>query len=342
MHTPSTSSPLGITLGCPASIGPELILKLYKDYLLPSNRRIVVLGNRNILEYYTSLFAWDIPIHSWQPGHPIDSDVLHVYEVDSFPIEQLQPGHPNIHTGKIMAQYIETGISLCQQNIFSGLVTCPICKETLNQAGYDYPGHTEMLATVTKTPHYGMMLAGPKLRVTLVTIHCPFHTIPEKLSVSRIIDTIQLTHDSLTGDFGINSPRIGIAALNPHAGENGLFGDEETRIIQPAAKHCRQQGLDVSDPLPADTIYHSAANGHYDAIVSMYHDQGLIPFKLLHFSDGVNITMGLPIVRTSVDHGTAYDIAGKNIADPQSLLAAIEAAHLISANRKKRITTSNN
>jgi 4-hydroxythreonine-4-phosphate dehydrogenase len=213
-------------------------------------------------------------------------------------------------------------------------VTCPISKASLNQAGYSFPGHTEMLAALTGSTRYVMMMAGSRLRVTLATIHCPLSSVPLSLKRTDLADLIRLTHAALCGDFGIAVPRIAVAALNPHAGESGLFGREEETIIRPAIEDMQAQGVEVQGPFPPDTIFHKAAEGHYDVVICMYHDQGLIPFKLLHFKDGVNVTLGLPIVRTSVDHGTAYDIAGKGVADPASLAAAVEMADLIATNRK--------
>ena len=212
------------------------------------------------------------------------------------------------------------------------MVTCPISKLSLREAGYPYPGHTEMLAALTGAPRVRMMMAGDRLRVVLVTIHEPLGRVSGLLSTDTVRDCIEMTADSLRHDFGLRCPRIAVAALNPHAGEGGLFGDEEGRIIQPAVVASADCG-EVSGPWPPDTVFHQAAAGRYDAVIAMYHDQGLIPFKLLHFQDGVNVTLGLPIVRTSVDHGTAYDIAGQGKADPSSLAAAVRLARTIVANR---------
>ncbi|MBN1626940.1 MAG: 4-hydroxythreonine-4-phosphate dehydrogenase PdxA, partial [Deltaproteobacteria bacterium] len=180
-----------------------------------------------------------------------------------------------------------------------------------------------------------MMLAGERLRVTLVTIHCALKDVPYKINKENILRTIRITQRALKDDFGIKEPRIAVAALNPHAGESGMFGTEEEEIIIPAVREAEKEGINVQGPLPADSLYFKAASGGFDAVVNMYHDQGLIPLKMLHFSDGVNITLGLPIIRTSVDHGTAYDIAGKGVADPASLKAAIRMAAEIAVNRGK-------
>jgi 4-hydroxythreonine-4-phosphate dehydrogenase len=215
------------------------------------------------------------------------------------------------------------------------MVTCPINKALMNTSGYPFEGHTQLIADLTGTADYVMMLAGARLRVTLVTIHCALRDVPNRINKENILKTIRITHEALRYDFGIGKPRIAVAALNPHAGESGLFGSEEEAIILPAVNSAREEGMDVAGPLPADSLYYKAASGGFDAVVNMYHDQGLIPLKLLHFSDGVNVTLGLPIVRTSVDHGTAYDIAGKGIADPASLKAAIKMAAEIAKNRRR-------
>jgi 4-hydroxythreonine-4-phosphate dehydrogenase len=215
------------------------------------------------------------------------------------------------------------------------MVTCPISKELMHRAGYKFDGHTELLAHLTRTKDYVMMLAGDRLRVSLVTTHCALREVPERLSKELVEKTIIITYGALRGDFAITDPKLAVVALNPHAGESGLFGREDEGIIRPAVEAARKGGLQVDGPFPADTVFYQAANGRYDAVVAMYHDQGLIPLKLLHFPDAVNITLGLPIIRTSVDHGTAYDIVGKDMADPSSLVAAIKmAAKIVEARRR--------
>ncbi|NNK94277.1 MAG: 4-hydroxythreonine-4-phosphate dehydrogenase PdxA, partial [Desulfobacterales bacterium] len=218
-----------------------------------------------------------------------------------------------------------------------GIATCPISKTALNNAGYNFPGHTELLADRTGSKQVAMMMAGSQLRVTLATIHCSLAEIPSLLSKKKIVDLITLTNASLHDDFNLLNPRIAVAGLNPHGGEDCLFGSEEQKIIAPAVRIAADSGIDVNGPYSPDTVFNKAVSGSFDAVICMYHDQGLIPFKLLHFSDGVNVTLGLPIVRTSVDHGTAYDIAGKGIADCRSLSAAITMASLISSNRRNSV-----
>jgi len=247
----------------------------------------------------------------------------------------MQWGKPDIRTGKAMAGYIEEGVRLVQDGTLSAMVTCPITKSALKLAGYDYPGHTEMLAHLIGSRQHLMIMAGKRLNVALVTIHEPISRIAGLLTVEKVTECIRLTAQALRNDFGLDKPRIAVAALNPHAGEQGMFGEEEVTVISPAVAACSSEGS-ISGPWPPDTVFHRALAGDFDAVIAMYHDQGLIPFKLVHFSDGVNVTLGLPIVRTSVDHGTAYDIAGQGRADCSSLRAAFELAAEIAYNRKSK------
>lgn len=322
-------------MGCPVGIGPEIILSYFKtfDNTLPFSP--VVIGDIEILSSTARKLKIDMECVSWQPNTPLISGTIPVHPVSKLDPAMMQWGKPNQETGLAMAHYIESGVELVLNGILDGITTCPIAKISLQQAGYNYPGHTEMLAQLSNSKHFAMMLAGDKLRVTLATIHCPFAEIHHLLNENLILELIRITHRSLKTDFGISRPRLGIAGLNPHAGENGIFGREEIDIIKPAVTAAQQEGIDAQGPFPPDTVFFKAANGQFDCVVCMYHDQGLIPFKLLHFSDGVNVTLGLPIVRTSVDHGTAYDIAGQGIADHQSLAAAVNLAYIISSNRKK-------
>jgi 4-hydroxythreonine-4-phosphate dehydrogenase len=328
------SLPLAITMGCPVGIGPEIILKFFASSRnwtsLPVP--VVVIGSRRILEWCSRSLNISALIADWKPGDILKEGVVSVFEPEGSPAldcSLLQFGSPGKDTGLAMASYIEAAVELTRGEVLGGIITCPIAKSTLNMAGYAYPGHTEMLAFLCRTSDYAMMMAGDTLRVTLVTIHTGLAEVSQALSIETIIHLIYLTADSLQNDFGISSPRIAVAGLNPHAGEDGLFGDEEETIIKPAVEQMKKAGCNVDGPYPPDTVFHKAVNGAFDAVVCMYHDQGLIPFKLLHFEDGVNVTIGLPIVRTSVDHGTAYDIAGQGKANPASLVAAVNMASSI-------------
>ncbi len=248
-------------------------------------------------------------------------------------------GQPNsAHAGAII-RWIETGVGLALSGQVGGLVTAPIAKAPLYEAGFKFPGHTEFLAELTAgAPLTGsrgpvMMLTAGDLRVSLVTIHTPISAVPEALSVEAILAAARVTVQALKQDFGILSPRLAVAGLNPHAGEDGGIGREEIEVIRPAVDVLRAEGVDVRGPSPADSLFHAEARTRYDAVLCMYHDQALIPVKMLDFWGGVNVTLGLPIVRTSPDHGTAFDIAGRGVARPDSLVQAILLADQIAGRR---------
>ena len=325
-----------ITMGDPAGIGPEVILKALLQGDVYQICRPIVLGDINVLRMVSKklgpLSFHTIETPSEVTGNPGLVDVISVSNLkrDSF-----VPGRPTVPGGKAMVDYIIKAVDFNKDGQVSAMVTCPISKELMHKAGYRFDGHTELLANLTNTRDYGMMLANESLRVSLVTIHCALKEVPQRLNKGLILKTIRLTYRTLEEDFAIKKPHVAVAGLNPHAGEAGLFGLEDKEIIQPAVDEAKTEGLLVDGPFPADTIFYHAINGKFDAVVAMYHDQGLIPVKLLHFSDSVNITLGLPIVRTSVDHGTAYDIAGKGVADPSSLMAAIRMAAKIANARRK-------
>ncbi len=328
-----------ITMGDPAGIGPEIILKaLLRDDIYKVCSPIV-LGDIDVLKMVSkkigSLSFNVIATPSQVTGNPGLVDVISVSNLkrDSF-----IPGQPTVDGGKAMVDYIVKAVDLDKGDQVSAMVTCPISKELMHRAGYRFDGHTELLAKLTNTKDYVMMLVGDRLRVSLVTIHCALKEVPQRLNKGLILKTIKITYRALEEDFAIKRPHVAVAGLNPHAGEAGLFGLEDKEIIRPAVEEAKDDGLLVDGPFPPDTIFYHAINGKFDAVVAMYHDQGLIPVKLLNFSDSVNITLGLPIIRTSVDHGTAYDIAGKGVADPSSLIAAIKMATRIASGRLKAQT----
>jgi 4-hydroxythreonine-4-phosphate dehydrogenase len=326
---------IAITMGDPAGIGPEIIAKALLMPDIYEVCRPVVLGDIGCLEIASKgvgfLSFQGILTPSEVTGRQGIIDVMPLSDLKS----SVSPGTPTRNGGKAMVTYILKAVELATSGQVSAMVTCPISKELMHKAGYQFEGHTELLAHLTGAKDYVMMLAGDRLRVSLVTIHCPLAEVPGRLTKDLIVKTISVTYRSLKRDFGIDKPRVAVAALNPHAGESGLFGNEDKTIVGPAVEAARDSGFPVEGPFPADTIFYHASTGRYDAVVAMYHDQGLIPLKMLHFSDAVNITLGLPIIRTSVDHGTAYDIAGKGVADPSSLIAAIKmAAKTVGARRK--------
>jgi 4-hydroxythreonine-4-phosphate dehydrogenase len=243
-------------------------------------------------------------------------------------------GHPTATACGAVVAWIETAVRLALDGTVDAICTCPIHKANLNRSGFNFPGHTEFLRHLTGTDEVVMMLAGARLRIALATIHHAVSEVAPLISVPLIRKTVRITNQSLARDFGIKRPRVAVAALNPHGGEEGRFGREEIEVIRPAVDSLQSEGIEVNGPYPADTLFHRAALGEFDAVVAMYHDQGLIPIKLLHFGEAVNVTLGLPIVRTSVDHGTAYDLAGTGTAGEGSLKAALRLAASMASNRK--------
>lgn len=334
-----SSLPIGITMGCPASIGPELVVKFHGGRQPDDCRPIIVIGDIDVLDNIARLLGLAIDLCPWLPGQAVQQGRLNVCSVSELGRDSYSFGTPTPETSSAMATYVEKAIEFCLAGQLRAMVTCPISKSSLSQAGYSFPGHTELLAQRTGTSEVAMMLTGATLRVVPATIHCSLSEVVHSLDSTIIVRQILLTEQALRSDFGIDPARIGVAGLNPHAGEDGMFGSEEQSIIGPAIEQARRlchHGSLISGPHPPDTVFYKARAGMFDAVVAMYHDQGLIPFKLLHFEDGVNVTLGLPIIRTSVDHGTAYDIAGEGIANIDSLRAAVELAQSIAENRSRR------
>lgn len=328
---------IGITMGDPSGIGPEIIARLFLEKAIHEVCLPVVIGDAGVISEYAekSIRIKEISDIEEISDNPGIMDVIGISNLDK---KSYLPGSPSLQGGIAMVKSILKAVDLAQKDEISAMVTCPLNKALMNRAGYNFEGHTQLISRLTDTEDYVMMLAGDRLRVTLVTIHCALKDVPSKITRDNVYKTVKITADALKKDFGIDSPELAVAALNPHAGEEGLFGHEETAIIRPAIERALSEGYRVTGPLPADTLYPKAVSGKYDAVVNMYHDQGLIPLKLLHFSDGVNVTLGLPIIRTSVDHGTAYDIAGKGMADHNSLKAAIIMATHMADNRSRYST----
>lgn len=332
---------IAITMGDPAGIGPEIIARVFAEGKIFSLCRPVVVGSTRVMkkivrELGLGLTVRSIPsLRSAKPGRG-HMDVLNTENVD---LAKHQWGRPAPASGRAVVDYIKQATSLALKNEVAAVVTAPISKEMMNAAGHEYAGHTELLAALTKTETYGMLFVGGGLRLILATIHHALKDVPKLIRKDRVLRTIRLAHEAMIS-LGIDRPRVGVAALNPHAGEGGLFGSEELKEILPAVLDARSEGILASDPMPADTLFYKALAGQFDIIVAMYHDQGLGPLKMLAFGKAVNITVGLPIVRTSVDHGTAYDIAGKGCADPTSLREAIGLAVVMAANRSQREGTA--
>lgn len=317
---------IAITMGDPAGIGPEVILKALGQDEVRNSARLLIFGDANIIHREVKNLDFKIPII---PIPGIAEAAFPPNAVEIVNLSTLSPsleyGKPSAVSGNAAFRYIKDAALSAIKGDVDAVVTAPISKEALKMAGHNYPGHTEILAEFCNTNDYVMMLAGPHLRVVLCTIHVPYTQVPVLLSKDLIFKTIRITHESLSKYFG-KKPRIAVASLNPHAGEGGMFGNEEVNFIKPAVQEAYSKGMNVSGPYPADTLFYQASKGDYDVIVCMYHDQGLIPLKLLDFETGVNVTLGLPIVRTSVDHGTAFGIAGKGIANPSSMVEAIKTA----------------
>jgi 4-phospho-D-threonate 3-dehydrogenase / 4-phospho-D-erythronate 3-dehydrogenase len=319
---------LAITLGDPAGIGPEIVLKALWHGDVFERCRPLVIGDARILERASFWLGCDpLPI-DWIMN-PDDG----LYEPGSVPLLDLRNAAPedcpvgqiSAAAGRAAVEYVLRACDLAMAGQVAGLVTGPLNKAAMNLAGFHYAGHTELLAERTGAGKVSMLLVGSKLRVVHVSTHVSLEEAIRRVTRERVEQVIELADHSARA-LGIARPRIAVAGLNPHAGEGGLFGDQEEREILPAVQSARARGLDVSDPQPPDTVFLRAVGGAYDIVVAMYHDQGHIPMKLLAFDEGVNVSIGLPIIRTSVDHGTAYDIAGTGKARETSLLAAIDVA----------------
>ena len=320
---------IAITMGDPSGIGPEIIVKALEDPAVRERCVPFVIGDRLVMERAVKVCG--SPSVLQEILAPEESRQVPAGSIPLLVLSKLTPedviyGAPGARAGDAVFRYICEAARLCREGLADAMATAPISKKSMNMAGHDYPGHTELLAELCGTDDFVMMLAGDRLRVSLVTIHEALSAVPALITPERVLKTIRVTSRGLTQLTGKAAPRLAVAGLNPHCGEEGMFGDEDRLIVAPAVAAARAEGIDAIGPLPADTLFHFAANGAYDGVVTMYHDQGLIPLKMLHFDDGVNVTLGLPIIRTSVDHGTAYQLAGSASASPASLLAALRMA----------------
>jgi 4-hydroxythreonine-4-phosphate dehydrogenase len=314
---------IAVTMGDPSGIGPEIVVLAHERPELFSWCRPVVYGDRAILRRAAAVVGSPAAIVGESDAGPGRIAVAERSRLDP---REVPFGRLSVPGSAAMAAYIRAAAADVLSARAAAVVTCPVTKEGLRAAGVPFPGHTEFLAHLCGGAEVVMMLAGDRLRVALVTIHVGLRRALELLSPALIEKTVRITDVFFRKYMGTPSPRIAVAGVNPHAGEAGMFGDEEGRLVAPAIAACRAAGIDASGPYPPDTVFHRAYRGAFDVVVAMTHDHGLIPLKMVHFEDGVNVTMGLPIVRTSVDHGTAYDIAGKGTASPASLLAAVRMA----------------
>lgn len=319
MPTLSSSKPrILITMGDPSGVGPEVIIKALSDRRIPGLGRITVVGDRSVIDKVKKILR-------------VKSD-FSLLDLSNVPSKNFSFGRSDPAHGAASMEYIDRAIELIKKGEADALVTAPLNKGAVRSAGFEhFEGHTEYLAAKTNTKDYAMMFVGKRLKIALVTRHVAVKDIAGRLTVESVYRTIMLTAEGLRKFFGVKDPRIAVAGLNPHAGEGGLFGDEEARIISPAIKKAGASVKNLYGPLVPDAVFHEAFDGKFDAVVAMYHDQALAPFKLLYFKDGVNLTLGLPFIRTSPDHGTAFDIAGKGIADPASMKEAVILASRLSA-----------
>lgn len=331
-----TDQPIAITLGDAAGIGPEIILKVFAsglphpalvvgdaDILRRTAATLPVAHHLNIQEISTPAEALNLPTHNLgviNPWEPLGDAIM--------------PGQLSARSGRAAYEYLCRAIDDATDGHIRAIVTAPLHKEAMQQAGINQPGHTEILAERSHTKDFAMLMVNDELRVILGTIHIALAKVPAALSLTQQLTLIRLAHQACL-QAGIDQPRIAVAGLNPHAGEAGQFGTEELDIIQPAVEQAREQGYNVTGPWPGDTVFMQARQGYFDIVVAQYHDQGLIPVKYLGVDEGVNMTVGLPFVRTSVDHGTAFDIAGKGVASEASLRRAFDLAVTMSAGHRQ-------
>ncbi len=343
---PERPPKLGLTMGDPAGIGPEIILKALRELaprVAAGELELVVIGTRSCMAESAARLGLAIEIVADAAAVWPAVGVIEAARTQ----QTIAPGELSAEAGRLAYAAIERAVALALSGEIDAIVTAPINKEALNRAGHAYPGHTEILAKLTDSRGSCMLLAHERLKVAHVTTHIALADVPQRVTPERLRRVIELTREALL-DLGSERPRIGVCALNPHAGEGSLFGREDQEVIAPVVEEFRARGLDVDGPVPGDTIFVKALAGQFDAVIAMYHDQGHIPVKTLGFVmdpatgrmtalSGVNVTLGLPIIRTSVDHGTAFDIAGQGIANPQSMLEAIEfAARLVPGHRRRQ------
>jgi 4-hydroxythreonine-4-phosphate dehydrogenase len=339
---PAPRPTIAITLGDPGGIGPEVVAKALADPALRKSARIRIFGPAAPLES-AARAAGIKPF--WTRTHPASPPSTHDITLLDYPAPPDFPHQPSRASGDLSFRLVEDALIAAKRPPgdparVDAIVTAPISKHAWQLAGRgQYPGHTELFTTRLGARRSGMMFVSPQLRVILVTAHIPLMGIASALSIGRVFDAIDLGAQACT-QLGIAQPRIAVCGLNPHAGEDGLLGDEDARIIQPAIRAAQEAGIDARGPFPGDTIFNAAVRGSYDLVVAMYHDQGLIPVKLLAWDKAVNMTVGLPTIRTSPDHGTAFDIAGKNKADPGSMRAAIDLAIHMASLRAAQLPTA--
>jgi len=328
-------------MGEPAGIGGDIAFGAWRARKVLDLPAFVMLDDADRLQALAKALGWDIPVI--RVDHPGDALVCFS---DALPVlhrplpAPVHPGRPDPANSGTVRDIIAEAVALTRSGQTAAMVTNPINKDVMQASGFPFPGHTEFLAELAGGGSDAvMMLACPDLRVVPVTVHIPLRRVAETLTTAAIVHAGRVTAHALGRDFGIATPRLAVAALNPHAGEQGRMGDEDSRIVQPAVDILRRDGIAVTDPLPSDTLFHPEARARYDCVLCMYHDQALIPLKTIDFAGGVNVTLGLPFVRTSPDHGTAFNIAGQGVASPESLIAALRMAAYMAAHKGSAGTT---
>jgi 4-hydroxythreonine-4-phosphate dehydrogenase len=327
---------IGVTMGDPTGIGPEIIVKALSREEPFQACRPIVFGDREVLSRAIQMqrlsttlkIIEEIPEDGYLPGK------IFLLPLSQLEVNSLRFGQPDRACGEAMVTYIEEAVKWVRSGRLDAITTCPINKQAMNAAGYHFPGHTELLAHLVQTSPVAMMFLGSKWKVVLVTTHLPLKDVPKWITSNRIMATLRLTDEGMKKYFGITHPKMAVLGLNPHCGEEGLLGEEERREILPAIAEAKSLGMDVKGPFSADSFFNLSGHYAFDVVISMYHDQGLIPIKMFDFKEAVNFTLGLPFVRTSVDHGTAYDIAGKGLADPNNLINAILMASNITKSQR--------
>lgn len=321
---------IGITMGDPAGIGPEVIIKTLNTPSIYEECSPIVIGDAKVLQntYVNINSIKDLNINSIKEieDAKFEFGTIDCIDLDNIQLDKLKIGQIDEVAGRASIEYIKKSVDLIKKGKIQAITTAPISKEAINKAGFKFAGHTDFLAHLTHIRKYAMMFVSEILKVVLVTIHIPLHKAVRTISKKKILTTIRLTQQAFRDYFEIKNPKIGVAGLNPHAGEAGLLGKEEEKEIIPAIEVAQRKGINVTGPYPPDTIFYRAIKGEFDVVIAMYHDQGLIPLKLLAFDCAVNVTLGLPIIRTSPDHGTAFEIVGKNKANPKSMIEAVKLA----------------
>ncbi len=315
---------IGITIGDVNGIGAEVALKALSEYDFFSSVPVLI-GPKSAIYFYAEKFNIVLPFNVVESPDQIRENSVNILTINSLNYTP-EPGQINSQSGKIAMSAIETSIQLCLTHQIDAMVTLPISKETVHLAGYNITGHTEFLAEKTDTNQVLMLLVNGDLRVALATAHVPISDVACSISTEMVIEKTEILHNSLLNDFGLQDPKIAVLGLNPHAGDGGVIGNEEINIIKPAIKELQLRNINAEGPFSADAFFGQKQHLNYDAVLAMYHDQGLAPFKLLSFGSGVNFTAGLPIIRTSPDHGTAFNIAGKGTADPSSFIQSYKLA----------------